>query len=53
MGNRMEIFTDASTADDIIKTSKEFNIDARIVGRVEGEGKKELIIKIDGEEIIY
>jgi len=53
MGHRMEIFTDASTANDIISVSRQFNIDAQVVGRVEGEGKKELILKVGGEEIVY
>jgi len=53
MGHRLEIFTDAASADSIIKTSAEFNIDAKIVGRVEGEGKKELVLKVGGEEIIF
>ncbi|MBS1597770.1 MAG: phosphoribosylformylglycinamidine cyclo-ligase [Bacteroidetes bacterium] len=53
MGHRMEVFTDSSSAADIIKVSKEFNIDAKIVGRVEGEGKKELVLKVGAEEIVY
>jgi phosphoribosylformylglycinamidine cyclo-ligase len=53
MGHRLEIFTDSTTANDIIKISKEFNIDTQIVGRVEVEGKKELILKIGNEEIVY
>jgi len=53
MGHRLEIFTDAATADGIIKTSAEFNIEARVVGRVEEEGKKELLLKVNNEEIRY
>ena len=41
MGHRFEIYTSPEFADDIIAISKEFNVDAQIVGRVEeAEGKK-------------
>ncbi|NMM47172.1 AIR synthase related protein [Marinigracilibium pacificum] len=35
MGHRMEIYTDGETAEEIIKISKSFNIDAQIIGHVE------------------
>ena len=53
MGHRLEIFTDEKEADSIIALSKQFNIDARIVGRVETSDKKELILKTGKEEIVY
>lgn len=41
MGHRMEVYTDQETAKAIIEISKTFNVDARIIGRVEAfEGKK-------------
>ncbi|MBA3680532.1 MAG: phosphoribosylformylglycinamidine cyclo-ligase [Bacteroidetes bacterium] len=41
MGHRMEIYADELFAEKIIAISKSFNIDAKIVGRVEkGDGKK-------------
>ena len=42
MGHRMEAYTDSTTAEALIALAAEFNIDAKIVGRVEGstEGKK-------------
>lgn len=41
MGHRMEIYVDEQFAEQIISISKSFNVDAKIVGRVEkGEGKK-------------
>ncbi len=41
MGHRMEIYADEQFAEKIIAISKSFNVDAKIVGRVEkGEGKK-------------
>lgn len=41
MGHRMELYVNESLAEELIAISKSFNIDARIVGRVEaGNGKK-------------
>ncbi|MBA2610431.1 MAG: phosphoribosylformylglycinamidine cyclo-ligase [Bacteroidetes bacterium] len=41
MGHRMEIYADEKSAEKIIAISKSFNVDAKIIGRVEkGEGKK-------------
>jgi phosphoribosylformylglycinamidine cyclo-ligase len=53
MGHRLEIFTDASAAQDIIKVAESFNIEAKIVGRVEASDKKELLLKAGSEEIYY
>ena len=44
MGHRMEIYTDRSTADKIINISNSFNIEAKIVGRVEDSKNKKLTI---------
>ena len=44
MGHRMEIYTDRSTADKIISISNGFNIEAKIVGRVEDSINKKLTI---------
>lgn len=44
-GHRMEIYTDQATADEIIKISNSFNIDAQIVGHVEAADAKKLSIK--------
>ena len=44
MGHRMEIYTDRSTADKIISISNGFNIEAKIVGRVEDSKNKKLTI---------
>jgi len=44
MGHRMEIYTDRSTADKIINISNGFNIQAKIVGRVEEYKNKKLTI---------
>ena len=45
MGHRMEIYVDADLAQDIIAISKSFNIDAQIVGRVEGDSTKKVTIQ--------
>jgi len=44
MGHRLEIYTDPQHAQKIIEISKSFDIEARIIGRVESAGQKELII---------
>jgi len=44
MGHRLEIYTDPQHAQEIIEISKSFDIDARILGRVETAEQKELII---------
>ncbi len=44
MGHRMEIYTDKSTADKIISISDGFNIESKIVGRVEYSKNKKLTI---------
>ena len=53
MGHRLEIFTDEGHADALIKAAQKFSIDARIVGRTEPSGKKELMLKKGTEEIVY
>jgi phosphoribosylformylglycinamidine cyclo-ligase len=53
MGHRLEIYVDPKHADDLIAISKSFNIDAQIVGRVEGNNGKKLTIKKGSETFIY
>ncbi|PZR22509.1 MAG: phosphoribosylformylglycinamidine cyclo-ligase [Flavobacterium psychrophilum] len=43
-GHRMELYVPQAIAEDIIAISKSFNVDAKIVGRVEASDKKELTI---------
>lgn len=45
MGHRMEIYTDAESAEKIINISKSFNVDAQIVGYVEDSEKNEVNIQ--------
>ncbi|SFS67284.1 phosphoribosylformylglycinamidine cyclo-ligase [Zhouia amylolytica] len=44
-GHRMELYVDESIASDIISISESFNVDAKIVGRVEASDNKKLTIK--------
>ena len=53
MGCRLEIYCDAADADTMIKAANEFGIAAQVIGRVEESEKKELLIKLKDEEIIY
>lgn len=45
MGHRMEIYVPEKIAEDIIIISKSFNVDAQIVGRVEGSNENKLTIR--------
>jgi len=45
MGQRLEIFTDPATADDIIDIAARFNIEAVVSGYVEAADKKEVVIE--------
>jgi len=53
MGHRMEIYLPEEFATEIIKISKEFNIDAQIVGRCEKADKKSLTIRSEFGEFEY
>ncbi|WP_172916194.1 AIR synthase related protein [Capnocytophaga canimorsus] len=44
-GHRMELYVKEEVAEAIIAISKSFNVDARIVGRVETSNRKQLTIK--------
>jgi len=45
MGHRLEIYTDGNTADEIISICDSFSLDAKIIGRVEGNSTNKLTIK--------
>ena len=53
MGCRLEVYCDKENAQTIIEIAESFGIAAQIIGRVEESNKKELLIKIRGEEIFY
>ena len=44
MGHRLEIYTDENSAQSIINISKSFNLDAKIIGRVEDSKENKLSI---------
>ena len=45
MGHRLEIFTDAASADSLISIAKGLGIEAQVVGFVEASEKKELVLE--------
>ncbi|MFC2115113.1 AIR synthase related protein [Bacteroidota bacterium] len=53
MGHRFEIYTGAKEAEGIISLAGEFDIEARIVGRVEPSDKNELIIDTPSGRYTY
>ena len=53
MGHRMELYVDESIAAEIIQISKSFNVDAKIIGRVEASEDKKLSIKSEHGEFEY
>jgi phosphoribosylformylglycinamidine cyclo-ligase len=53
MGHRLELFTDEKSAEAFIKAGDSFGIEAKVVGRVEAGSKKELVLQVENEEIIY
>ena len=53
MGHRMEIYCKPKVVGDIISISKSFNVDAKIIGKVEKSVKKSLIIESEEGIIEY
>ena len=51
-GHRMEIYVSPEQADQVIEISKQFNIDAQVIGHIE-EGKKSLTIRSEYGEFNY
>jgi phosphoribosylformylglycinamidine cyclo-ligase len=47
MGHRMELYVDESKAQQIIDIAASFNVEGKIIGRVEASEKTELTIKSD------
>ena len=52
-GHRMELYVKPEVADDIIKISKSFNVEAQVIGRVEAASKKQLTIESDYGTFTY
>ncbi len=53
MGHRMELYVPQHIADDIIKISQSFGVDAQIIGHVEVADKKQVTITSPYGEFIY
>lgn len=53
MGHRMELYVKPEAADEIIKISESFGVEARIIGRVEAADAAKLTIKDRGETFVY
>ncbi|MFT3679212.1 MAG: AIR synthase-related protein [Ferruginibacter sp.] len=53
MGCRLEIYCNQADAQIMIDTASSFNIGAQVIGRVEENNKKELVLKTADGEIIY
>ena len=53
MGHRMELYVPQEIAQQIIDISKSFNVDAQIIGRVEGAEKKQVTIRSEFGEFVY
>ncbi|MEP6513007.1 MAG: AIR synthase-related protein [Parafilimonas sp.] len=53
MGHRLEIFTEENSAQKMIDAAKQFNIEAKIVGRVEENKKKELKLFVNNKWITF
>ena len=53
MGHRMEVYIEEKYAQQIIDISKNFNIEAKIIGHVKSASKKQLTIKHENSSFIY
>ena len=53
MGHRMELYVNPSVAMDIIEICKNFNLDAKEIGRVESSEDKKLTISTKNGEYTY
>ena len=52
-GHRMELYVNPEVAEEIIKISKSYNVDAQIIGRVEASETKKLTIKSEFGTFTY
>jgi phosphoribosylformylglycinamidine cyclo-ligase len=53
MGHRMEVYLPEKYAEQIIEISKSYNVEAKIVGRVEASDTKKLTIVSDKGTFVY
>ena len=53
MGHRLEVFTNETTAAKMINAAQVFNIEAKIIGRVEAAAQSSLLLKGGFGELLY
>ena len=53
MGHRMELYVPQEIANDLIKISESFGVDAKIIGHVEAADKKQVTIRSEFGEFVY
>jgi phosphoribosylformylglycinamidine cyclo-ligase len=53
MGHRMEVYTDEATAQEVIRVSEGFGVEANVVGRVESFDGKRVTLSLPSETIVY
>lgn len=53
MGHRLELYVEEEIATDLIKISRSFNVEAKIIGRVESSEKKRLTIESEFGKFEY
>ena len=53
MGHRMEIYTTKEAAASIVAISEKFGVEAKIIGRVEGSSKREVVLITEFGEFNY
>ncbi len=53
MGHRLEIFTNENAAQYMITIAEELDIEAKIIGYTEASDKKELVLKLKDDELVY
>lgn len=53
MGHRMEVYTNEERAQELIEISKSFNVEAKVIGRVEKHNGKQVSIITNLSNIVY
>lgn len=53
MGHRMEIYTDANTAADIIRIAQSFDVEAQLIGYTEASNHRKLTIESEYGHFVY
>lgn len=53
MGHRLEIFTNEASAQKMIQLSNQFDIEAKVIGRVESSPAKQLLLRVNEEELLF